>query len=225
MPENLGIGFFVLGAVLILIALVGGRFKIFIAEISPAVTSPLIRFMAFALGVVFILLSLNPTIVTTAWTQSASTESPVTLESPQWIPPDTPTSLPLTEPSQTPTVPSLTPTPTGPDPAEFVASYWQNVNDGNLTASWAQLSPGFQQAKHMGDYNNYVRGYQQMSLCRIVVSNIHVVQQESYFAVLRAHFSYYTGTQCTPSEYDFEMWLIYDVVNNAWLFDKNIIRS
>ena len=47
MPASLEIGFFVLGAVLLLIALVGGKIKIFVAEVSPKVTSPFIRIIAF----------------------------------------------------------------------------------------------------------------------------------------------------------------------------------
>jgi len=232
MPENLGIGLFVLGAVLILIALVGGKFKIFVAEVSPAVTSPFIRIIAFALGVMFILLSLNPTMISAALAAVTDTPPPVATESPQSIPQPTQTSVqPIQispEPTQTslpPTVIYDTPTPPGLSPAEFVISYWQNVSDGRYENAWAQLSPGFRQAKHNNDYSAYVYGYQQMNLCRIVVSSVNVVQQDFYSAVVTAHFTYYTGAQCNSSEYDFEMWLAYDGASNSWLFDKNIINE
>ena len=224
MPDNLGIGFFVLGAVLILIALVGGKFKIFIAEISPAVTSPFIRIIAFALGVTFILLSLNPAMISVAIAESTATSSPLPTESPQWIPQFTETSVIPTQTSLPPTAIPETPAPTRPNPTEFVVSYWQNVSAGRYENAWAQLSPGFRQAKHSNDYNNYVYGYQQMNLCQIMVSNLNVLQQDTYSAIVSAHFTYYTGAECNASEYDFEMWLIYDGSHNSWFFDKNIIK-
>lgn len=225
MPANLGIGFFVLGAVLILIALVGGKFKIFIAEVSPSVTSPFIRVIAFALGVMFILLSLNPSMISAALAEFANTPSPVAAESPQSTPQPTQTLVPPTQTSLPPTVIYDAPTPSVPSPTEFVISYWQNVSDGRYENAWFQLSPRFRRAKHNNDYTSYVDGYQQMNLCRIVISNVNVVQQDLYSAVVTAHFTYYTGAQCNSSEYNFEMWLVYDGASNSWLFDKNIVRN
>lgn len=224
MPENLGIGFFVLGAVLILIALVGGRFKIFIAEISPAVTSPYVRIIAFALGVMFILLSLNPAMISDALAESTNTPSPVATASAPLIPQYTQTSVTPTETSPPATVISDTPTLTRPDPTDYVVSYWQNVSDGRYESAWLQLSPGFRQSKHNNDYSAYVYGYQQMNLCWVEISNIRLVQQDLYSAVVEAHFTYYTGAQCNSSEHNFEMWLVYDGASNSWLFDRNIIK-
>lgn len=231
MPESLGIGFFVLGAVLILIALVGGKFKIFVAEISPAVTSPLIRIIAFALGVVFILLALNPTMASIALAVSANTESPAEAGIPQpdpqltqLAPQPTQTSPQSTQVSLQPVSTYETPLPEAPNPAEFVISYWQNVNDGRFENSWVQLSPGFRQAAHSNDYNDYLRGYQEMQLCRIVISDVNVIQQDDSSAVVKAHFIYYAGSQCSSTEYNFEMWLVYDAVTRTWLLDKNFIR-
>ena len=87
-----------------------------------------------------------------------------------------------------------------------------------------QLSPRFQQAAHNSNYNDYLNGYQKMNLCRLVVSNPNLIQQDSYSAIVAAHFTYYTGLQCNSSEYDFEMWLVYDSASNLWLFDRNMIR-
>ena len=78
---------------------------------------------------------------------------------------------------------------------------------------------------HNDDYYDYVRGYQKMNLCRIMVSNPTIAQQENHFAVVTAHLTYYAGNQCNSSEYDFEMWLLYDDVRQVWLFDKNIIKQ
>ncbi len=50
MPENLVIGLFVFGAVLILFSLLGGRFKIFSVAVSSNISSPFIRIIAFVLG-------------------------------------------------------------------------------------------------------------------------------------------------------------------------------
>lgn len=224
MPDNLGIGFFVLGAVLILIALVGGKFKIFIAEISPAVTSPFIRILAFALGLMFILLSLNPAMISVALAEATATSVLVSTESPQPIPPYIETMATSTQTSLPPAIISDTPAPQGPSPTDFVLSYWQNVSDGSYENAWAQLSQGFRQASHNNNYNDYVSGYQQMNLCSIVVSNVNLIRQDSYSAVVTAHFTYYTGAQCNSSEYNFEMWLIYDGASHSWLFDKNMFQ-
>jgi len=129
------------------------------------------------------------------------------------------------QPIQTSTQPATgTPVPQQPSPTDFVLSYWQNVSDGRYENSWAQLSPEFRRARHNDDYTDYVQGYQQMNLCRVVIGNVNLIQQASYSAVVAAHFTYLTGSQCNSSEYNFEMWLIYDGASNSWLFDKNILK-
>lgn len=50
MPQSLAIGAFVLGAVLLLIALLGGGFKIFGAEVSTGGTGKVGRVLAFVIG-------------------------------------------------------------------------------------------------------------------------------------------------------------------------------
>ena len=55
MPQSLVIGFLVLGGVLLLVAITGGKFKIFGAEIEGAVSSKTIRLVSGILGTVFIL--------------------------------------------------------------------------------------------------------------------------------------------------------------------------
>lgn len=60
MPENLKIGAFVFGAVLVLIAILGGNFKLFGAEVASSVSSPLLRFVAFALGAIFFIVAMHP---------------------------------------------------------------------------------------------------------------------------------------------------------------------
>ncbi|MCI0550084.1 MAG: hypothetical protein L0287_03945 [Anaerolineae bacterium] len=139
------------------------------------------------------------------------------------------TSTPWPDPTRTqttvpPTVIYHTPTPLAPSPTDFVISYWQNVSDGRYENAWSQLSPGFRQAWHNNDYNDYLRGYQQMNLCRIVISNVNLIRQDGYSAVVTAHLTYQTGSQCISSEYNFEMWLIYDGASHSWLFDKNMFQ-
>ena len=114
-----------------------------------------------------------------------------------------------------------TPMPVAPSPVDFVYSYWQNVSDARYENAWAQLSPRFQQAWHHHDYADYLRGYQKMNLCKIIVSNINLIRQDVYSAVVMAHLTYRAGSQCNSSEYNFEMQLIYDTSNNSWLFDEN----
>jgi hypothetical protein len=58
MPESLTIGAFVLGGVLLLIALVGGGFKIFGAEVSGR-ADPLPRLLSGVLGLMFVLVGIS----------------------------------------------------------------------------------------------------------------------------------------------------------------------
>jgi len=111
-----------------------------------------------------------------------------------------------------------------PSPTDFVLAYWQNVSDGRYENAWAQLSPEFQQAWHNNDYTDYVRGYQQMNLCGIIISNVDLIKQDGYSAIVTAHLTYQTGSLCNSSEYNFETWLIYDSARNLWLFDKNMFK-
>lgn len=222
MPATLTIGFFVFGAVLLLIGLVGGKFNIFVSYM-PGVSNPVLRIISFVLGVVFLVLAIDPDMVSIVLAQSGKT--PLPNEAGIVTPVPQPAS-PAPQPTQTNLPPSATNTllPPMPDPTEFVVSYWQNVSDGRFESAWKQLSPRFQQAMHHGDYNNYVLGYQQMNLCRIVVSNVNLIQQDNSFTVVTAHLTYYTGMQCNASEYNFEMWLVYDAANSSWLFDRNNIE-
>lgn len=53
------IGLLVLGGILVLIALLGGNFKIFGAEVVATTSNPFLRFIAFLLGTVLIIAALN----------------------------------------------------------------------------------------------------------------------------------------------------------------------
>jgi opacity protein-like surface antigen len=231
MPENLTIGFFAFGAVLILISLLGGGFKIFTFVITSTISNPFIRLTAFVLGIGSLAVALGPAMSPSLVPDPIYTSTPVKSVNYQPSPQPNPIVLQSTQtsipPTQTVPPPVLiidTPTPPMPNPTEFVISYWQNVSDGRYERAWVQLSPRFRQSAHNNDYNDYVYGYQKMNLCRIVVSNINLVQQDNYSAIVTAHFVYFTGALCKSSEYNFEMWLVYDGVNNSWLFDRNIIE-
>jgi len=54
MPQTVVIGLLVIGAVLLLIAITGGQFKIFVAEVDTPVSSKSIRLTAGLLGLIFI---------------------------------------------------------------------------------------------------------------------------------------------------------------------------
>jgi hypothetical protein len=60
MPQSIAIGLLVLGGVLLLIAILGGNFKIFGAEIGEKISSGPIRMLAGVLGIAFIFLALSP---------------------------------------------------------------------------------------------------------------------------------------------------------------------
>ena len=219
MPATLTIGFFVFGAILLLIGLVGGKFNIFVSYM-PGVSNPILRIIAFVLGVVFLALAIYPDMVSIVLAQSGNTPQPAESGIVTSVPQLT---SPAPQPTQTtpPPVPTDTPIPPKPSPLDFVIAYWQNVSDGRYENAWAQLSPGFRQAWHNNDYTDYLSGYRKMNLCRIVISDINLIRQDNYSAVVTAHFTYYSGAQCNLSEYNFEMWLIYDRASNVWLFDKN----
>jgi len=219
MPTTLTIGFFVFGAVLVLIALIGGKFQIFSVVVSSGTTSVVVRFIAFILGAIFLFLAtflgLNE-IFTKSADAYPATSDPVVVFEPSPIPP-------AQQPTQFIPPPIFTDTPIAqkPNPVDFVLSYWQNVNAGRFESSWAQLSPRFKQVMHNNDYGDYARGYQQMNLCQIVVSDVRLIRQDNYSAVVTAHFDYYVGANCNPSGYDFEMHLVYDEVSNSWLLESN----
>lgn len=221
MPATLAIGFFVFGAVLVLIALIGGRFQIFSVIVSSATASFPVRFIAFILGAIFLSLAtyMGLSEVFAKSIDVSTTNAPIVISEP-------PSTLSEPQPTQTnpPLISTDTPPPQKPSPIDFIISYWQNVSDGRFGNSWTQLSPRFRQAAHHNDFGDYVRGYEQMNLCRIVVNNINLVQQDNSSTIATAHFVYYTGAQCTSSEYDFEMWLVFDEAANSWSFDKNIVR-
>jgi hypothetical protein len=60
MPENIRIGAFVLGGIFLLIAILGGNFKIFGAEIASTVSNRSLRFVAFILGTTLLIVTISP---------------------------------------------------------------------------------------------------------------------------------------------------------------------
>jgi hypothetical protein len=54
MPQSISIAVLVLGGVLLLVAITGGKFKIFEAEVDSAVSSKLVRLISGAIGIVLI---------------------------------------------------------------------------------------------------------------------------------------------------------------------------
>jgi len=222
MPATLAIGFFVFGAVLVLIALVGGRFQIFSVIVSSATASFTVRLLAFFLGAIFLSLA---TYMGLSEVYAVSADAPPTADVPVVgsEPRSTPIVPPPTQTIPLP-IPTNTPMPQKPGPTEFVLSYWQNVSDGRFESAWTQLSPGFRQAAHNNDYSDYLSGYQQMNLCHIDVSNVNLIYQDNNSAVVTAHFEYYIGASCNSSGYNFEMQLIFDKASNSWLLEKNSFK-
>lgn len=100
MPENIEIAIFVFGAILVLIAIVGGNFKLFGAHIAPTISDPFLRFVAFALGTALLTLAIF------------LPEHPQNL-----LPPKSPNPLP------NPSPPKTFPLPKTSD----ISGYWQGV--------------------------------------------------------------------------------------------------
>ena len=102
MPANLEIGAFVLGAFLLVLAIVGGKFKLFGAEFSETIDSIPLRIFSGVLGLAFIALAfLGP-----IWSKGPGTNS---------RPTEVPTTIPTRQPTLSPTSPSTegTQAPTG----------------------------------------------------------------------------------------------------------------
>ncbi len=59
MPDNIKIGAFVFGAILVLIAILGGNFKLFGAEVASTVSNRWLRFISFVLGTALVTLTLD----------------------------------------------------------------------------------------------------------------------------------------------------------------------
>lgn len=57
MPENIQIGLFALGSVLVLIGFAGGNFKLFGAEVAATISNRFLRFIAIVFGVVFLVVA------------------------------------------------------------------------------------------------------------------------------------------------------------------------
>ncbi len=58
MPNNIRLSMFVFGAILLLVGIVGGKFKLFGAEIAAIVSNPILRFVSSALGTVLLVTSI-----------------------------------------------------------------------------------------------------------------------------------------------------------------------
>ncbi len=58
MPPTVSIGLMVLGGVLLLIPIIGGKFKIFGAEVSDTISSWQLRLLAGVLGIIFVLVAI-----------------------------------------------------------------------------------------------------------------------------------------------------------------------
>jgi hypothetical protein len=99
MPENLKIGAFVFGAVLVLIALLGGNFKLFGAEVAATTSNRFLRLVAFALGATFLVVAIHSP--TSEISVVPTPSSPQPTQSSSSSP-----SLQATQPSPTPTIPS-----------------------------------------------------------------------------------------------------------------------
>jgi hypothetical protein len=108
MPDNLKIAAFVFGAILVLIAFLGGNFKVFGAEIAPSVPHPVLRFVAGFLGAILLVWAMWPLPAT----RDVIVEKPpetVIKKSPISSPSNTPTtSFPPNTPA-TPPLPSVPP--------------------------------------------------------------------------------------------------------------------
>lgn len=109
MPENIRIGAFVLGGIFLLIAILGGNFKIFGAEIASTVSNRSLRFVAFILGTTLLIVTIFP--------------SP-----PGSIPGSKPSEIPISQTSPSPSQTSPLPPPLSSLSSERILSNLKAVN-------------------------------------------------------------------------------------------------
>lgn len=109
MPENIRIGAFVLGGIFLLIAILGGNFKIFGAEIASTVSNRSLRFVAFILGTTLLIVTIFPS-------------------SPGSIPGSKPSEIPTAQTSPSPSQTSPLPPPLPSLSSERILSNLKAVN-------------------------------------------------------------------------------------------------
>jgi hypothetical protein len=139
----------------------------------------------------------------------------------------TPTAAILAVPTLTATilaVPTLTatrtPVPAGsPEPTDFLFYYWNSVSNKDYEKAWSLLTPSFKEKNHDGDIKNYIAGYKSMGLCRIELSNVEVITQTMFDAILQGKVTYYTGVDCIPYGYTFIHHMIFSIEHYSWQID------
>lgn len=96
MPQSVSIGLMALGGVLLLVAIIGGKFKIFGAEVSDTISSWQLRFLAGVLGIIFVLAavfqsSLSPSSPSLPNSRATSPkpQPPAATDAPAPVPPKT----------------------------------------------------------------------------------------------------------------------------------------
>jgi hypothetical protein len=101
MPQSLSTGVFALGGVLLLVAILGGNFKIFGAEVHDQISSWQIRLISGLIGIVLVVVALAsslgiqaPATSTSAVQASGSTASTLPRENPVRVEPETVPSRP-----------------------------------------------------------------------------------------------------------------------------------
>ena len=74
MPPTVTIGLLVLGGVLILVAIVGGNFKLFGVELANTISNPFLRFVAFVFGAALVVIVIQSDGILTSTTTPTPTE-------------------------------------------------------------------------------------------------------------------------------------------------------
>jgi hypothetical protein len=123
MPQSISIAVLVLGGVLLLVAITGGKFKIFEAEIDSAVSSKLVRLISGAIGLILITVALS-------------------LGSPVSKPDISKTDAPNPQPSQAPAAQApAVQTPTSETHADQTASVQADPSPAQPTVAVNNTSP------------------------------------------------------------------------------------
>lgn len=173
MPETLRIGVFVFGAVLILVFLIGGNFKIFGAEVASTVSNPILRFFALAFGTIFIVIAIYGNYLE---------EKDVSQSSSLPTPTPTPSSTSVSTPTPTSSATSTqTPERTLPEQPIDISGVWRNSVDTANSTIIEQTGQSFSYSgSGVMQYGPQPVGFKTAGTGKLTLNRISMEYQASY---------------------------------------------
>ncbi|MEB3829894.1 protein kinase domain-containing protein [Phormidium sp. CCY1219] len=107
-----------------------------------------------------------------------------------------------------------------PSSAQFIRSYYENINDREYRRTWSMLSPEFQRTGSES-YQEYVEWWDSIRQVRVRRVNQISTRDEVAIADVALTYNKRNGKQ---SEETLRMTLIWDEENRTWAIDKTDVR-